>query len=99
MLEHVVECARRVLGEPVLGELAEVVAVGVELVTADVEEVLGEEGRELVVDVLDDLVGLGVHQLELSWVRLDGGVERPVVVRPPRVLAGDDVWVDLLPAS
>ena len=86
-------------GEPVADRLAEVEAAGLELITTNVEDVLGEALGELRVDVLDDIVGLGVDHVELTRVGLHSGVQRPVVVGPPGVLAGDDALVDLLPSG
>lgn len=87
-----------VLGEELASEAAEVVAVHVELVAANVEPVVGEDPGELLVHFAGDFVGLVVEDVELARVGLDGGMGRPVVVRPPGVDAGQDALVNLFPA-
>lgn len=90
---------RAVLGEPVADPGAKVETAGLQLVTTDVEEVVAELVRKLGIDLFNDLVGLGVHNVKLARVRLDGGVQWPVVVGPPTVFAGDNVLINLLPTG
>ena len=97
ILQQIVVGSRGVGCEPLGGDGREIVAASLQLVAADVEEVVGEDGGELTVDFLHGGVGFGVQDFELAWVGLDGGVIGPVVVGPPGVGAGYDGWVDLLP--
>ena len=97
MLSEIGVGARSILGEPAVDVGREVEAVGHELITTDVEDVVGEDAGKLLVDFLDRGVGGRVGDVELARVRLDGGVLGPVVVGPPRVVAGDNLRVDLAP--
>jgi len=99
VLGQVIVGAGGILSEPALRAGAEVVAVGLQLVATDVEPVVREDAGQLGVDGLDDVVRLVVDDVELAGRRLDGRVELPDVVGPPRVGARDDVRVDLLPAG
>lgn len=87
-----------VLREKITRELAELVATLVQLVTANVEPVVGEELRKLFVNLTSDFVRLVVEDVQLTWVGLDSSVLWPVVVAPPRIDASQHVLVYLFPA-
>lgn len=84
--------------EPGEAEGAEVVAVGKEFVATNVEPVVREDGRDLLINLSSHFVSLVVENVKLAGVGLHGGVLWPVVVGPPAVLASQDRLIDLLPA-
>lgn len=82
-LQQVVVGARLVGREEVLRRRAEVVAARLDLVAADVEDVVGKQARELGVDFVHHVVGLVVEDVQLARVGFYGRVVRPLVVGPP----------------
>lgn len=88
-----------VLLEPILRVRGVVVAVGVELIETDVEEVVGEDTSQLCVHILDQLVGTLVGNVKLTGVGLDSRVVSPAIVIPPGVGAGNGLLVDLEPSG
>lgn len=98
LLEKVVPRSGVVFSKPVADTGAEVVAVGLELVTSHVENAVREDVGKFTVDLLGDFVGFVVGNIKLARVGLDGGVVFPDIVGPPGVAAGDKLFVDLLPA-
>ena len=83
--------------EELSSEGAEVVAVEEQLVATNVEPVVREDVRNLLVHLPGDFISLVVQNVKLAWVWLNSGVQRPIVVGPPAVLACEDVLVNLAP--
>jgi hypothetical protein len=85
--------------EPIHGVARVVVAVALELIESDVEQVISEDIGQLAVHILDERVGARVSDIKLTRVGLNSRVVSPAIVIPPGISAGDGLLVNLGPAQ